>query len=174
MSRIKPPQTVSKETEKVLDEIESAFGTAPNLFKTYAHHPALLGANWNKLKALMMEGNLSRKVKEAIAVLVSRDNCCNYCIRAHTAALKSIGVSDEEIRNIEENIEKANFSGKEKALISFARKANVAPLKISHSDYGSLREAGPSDAEIIEALGVMELFASFNKFIDSLQIDIDF
>jgi len=26
----------------------------------------------------------------------------------------------------------------------------------------------------VEALGVMEVFVSFNKFLDSLQVDIDF
>lgn len=28
--------------------------------------------------------------------------------------------------------------------------------------------------EIVEALGVMELFTSFNKFLDSLKVEIDF
>jgi alkylhydroperoxidase family enzyme len=37
-----------------------------------------------------------------------------------------------------------------------------------------LRQVGASDAEIVEALGVMEVFTSFNKFLDSLQVDIDF
>jgi hypothetical protein len=38
----------------------------------------------------------------------------------------------------------------------------------------SVRDAGASNAEIIEALGVMEIFAAFNKFLDSLRIDVDF
>jgi len=37
-----------------------------------------------------------------------------------------------------------------------------------------LRDAGATDGEIVEALGVMEVFTSFNKFLDSLQVDIDF
>lgn len=176
MSRIKLSEEgkVSKEAAGVLKEIEEAFGMVPNLFKTYAHHPPLLKTNWNKVKAVMMEGTLSRKVKETIAVMVSKDNSCNYCVSAHTASLKSIGVSDEEINYIKEDVEKADFSAKEKALISFARKANLEPLKISDSDVESLRITGTSDVEIIEALGVMELFTAFNKFLDSLQIEIDF
>jgi len=176
MSRIKLPneREVSKEAEAILKEIEKAFGMVPNLFKTYAHHPPLLKANWNKVKAVMMEGALSRKVKETIAVLVSKDNSCNYCVSAHTAALKSIGVSDEEINNIEENIENTDFNVKEKALISFARKANLEPLKITEAEFQTLRQTAVSDAEIIEALGVMEVFTAFNKFLDSLEVDIDF
>jgi uncharacterized peroxidase-related enzyme len=160
--------------ESVFKEIEGAFGMVPNLFRTYAHHPPLLKANWNKVKGVMMEGVLSPKVKQTIAVLVSRDNGCAYCVAAHTGALKAIGVSDEELRTINKELEKADFSAKEKVLIDFARKANSAPLRIADDEFDSLRRAGATDAEIVEALGVMELFTSFNKFLDSLQVEIDF
>jgi len=163
-----------KEAESIVEEIEKAFGMVPNLFKTYANCPPLLEANWNKVKAMMMQGNLSRKVKESIAVLVSKDNSCAYCVSAHTGFLKSIGISDDEIRAIEQDLARADFSAKEKALIDFARRANLEPLKISDTDFQALRQTGASDAEIIEALGVMEIFTAFNKFLDSLQIDIDF
>jgi AhpD family alkylhydroperoxidase len=87
----------------IFQEIEKAFGMVPNLFKTYAHHPPLLQANWNKVKAVMMEGSLTQKVKQAIAVLVSRDNSCSYCVAAHTGALCALGVTDGEISAIEED-----------------------------------------------------------------------
>lgn len=173
MSRIEP-QEASKETEKIFDEIQGAFGMVPNLFKTYAHYPGLLEANWNKVKAVMIQGSLSGKVKQSIAVLVSKDNGCQYCVAAHRGALKSIGVSDEELGKIEENIAIADFTHKEKALIDFARSANREPLKIPEADFQILRSTGATDAEIIEALGVMEVFTSFNKFLDSLQVAIDF
>ncbi len=69
---------------------------------------------------------------------------------------------------------RADFSAKEKTIIDFARRANLEPLKISDTDFQALHQTGVSDAEIIEALGVMEIFTAFNKFLDSLQIDIDF
>ncbi len=68
-----------------------------------------------------MEGSLSRKVKETIAVLVSKDNSCSYCVAAHTGALRAIGVTDEELKSIEEDLDQADFSGKEKA-------SKLAPL----------------------------------------------
>jgi len=176
MSRIKPLERgeLSGEAAAIVGQIEGAFGRVPNLFKTYTHFPPLLEANWNKVKAVMMQGNLSRKVKETIAVLVSKDNSCSYCISAHTAALKSIGVSDEEIGHINEDIENADFDDKERALIAFARKANLEPLKISDSEFQAVHQSGATDGEIIEALGVMEIFTAFNKFLDALQVDIDF
>ena len=176
MDRIKSlnKNVAAGEVKEILEEIEKSFGMIPNLFKTYAHFLPLLKANWNKVKEVMMQGDLSNKVKQTIAVLVSKDNNCKYCIAAHTAALKSIGVSDEEIKIIEDDVRRSDFSEKEKAIIGFVRKANLEPLKISDAEFNSLRQSGASDSEIIEALGVMELFTGFNKFLDSLQIGIDF
>ncbi len=176
MSRIPAldPSRAEQKTTEIFTEIEQVFGMVPNLFKTYANHPPLLAANWNKVKAVLLEGNLSRKLKETIAVLVSRDNSCNYCVAAHTMALKAVGMTDEGVRAIEEDLDRTDFSAKEKALIRFARKANLAPLRIEDAEFQALRQAGASDAEILEALGVMEIFTAFNKFLDSLQVDIDF
>ncbi len=165
---------VSKDVQEIFTEIESAFGKVPNLFKTYSHFPPLLKANWDKVKALMMQGNLSRKTKEAIAVLVSRDNSCSYCVAAHTAALKSIGVTEEEIVIIETDIEKSDITEKERGLITFARKANKDPNRITDEEFQVLRNTGATESEIVEALGVMELFAAFNKFLDSLNVEVDF
>lgn len=166
------PAGADAQVQEIFSEIHEAFGRVPNLFQTYAHHPPLLEANWHKVKRVMLEGRLTRKAKEAIAVLVSRDNGCNYCIAAHEGALQAIGVSSEEIRAIETDLEQADFSPKERALIQFARKANIAPLRIADEELQVVRQAGASDAEIIEALGVMEVFTAFNKFLDSLQVDL--
>lgn len=174
MSRMVPVLSQPKNVAAIFQEIEGAFGRVPNLFKTYAHHPPLLQANWNKVKAVMMEGSLSQKVKQTIAVLFSRDNSCSYCVAAHTAALRAIGVTDDEISAIEEDPDKAEFTAKEKALIRFARKANREPLRIPAEEFGALRGTGATDAEIVEALGVMELFTAFNKFLDSLEVALDF
>ncbi len=174
MSRILPATPQDQRVSAIFQEIEGAFGRVPALFKTYAHHPPLLQANWNKVKAVMMEGSLSRKLKETIAVLVSRDNSCSYCVASHRGALRAIGVTEEELATIEEDPDKADFSGKEKALINFARKANLEPLGIPDEEFATLRDTGATDAEIVEALGVMELFTAFNKFLDSLEVDIDF
>ncbi len=176
MARIRAldEKDISDEVRLIFSEIESAFGMVPNLFKTSAHFPPLLKANWDKVKAVMMGGNLSRKVKETIAVVVSKDNSCQYCVGAHSMALKTIGVTDkalEEIHNMD--LAEAGFNEKEIALILFAQKANSNPNRIPDSDFQKLINLGATETEIVEALGVMELFTAFNKFIDSLEVALD-
>ena len=174
MSRITTldPQNAPEGVANTLQEIKQAFGRIPNLFLTYAHHPPLLEANWNKVKRVMMEGDLSRKTKEAIALLVSQDNGCNYCVAAHTGALQMIGISDEEIAKISSQLEDADFTALERALIRFARKANSEPHRVSDEEFQALRATGATGAQIVEALGVMEVFAAFNKFLDVLHVEL--
>jgi uncharacterized peroxidase-related enzyme len=170
-----PETTEQKETLEVFKDIEATFVRVPNLFRAYALYPPLLAANWGKFKALMAQrGQLDPRVKETIALLVSQDNGCAYCIAAHTAGLKSLGLSEAAIKSIKEDLDATEFSPKEKALITFARQANRAPLQISDEMFAHLRRVGTSDEEIIETLGVMELYTAFNKFLDALHIDIDF
>ncbi len=166
------PETATPEVEAIYQEIKQAFGMIPNLFKTYTHHPPLLEANWHKVKRVMMEGSLSRKTKESIALLVSKDNGCKYCVAAHSGALKAIGVSEEELAKIETDLDSADFSTKERSLIRFARKANQAALDVTNVEFAALRQVVATDAEIIEALGVMEVFTAFNKFLDVLDVEL--
>lgn len=174
MSRIDLFTTETAEITSLYAEITAMFGMVPNLFRVYANHPPLLQANWGKVKAVLGTGSLSMKAKQAIAVLVSQDNGCAYCVAAHRGALQAMGISSEEIKTIEEDIERADFSPKELALIAFARKANTDPLRIADAEFLQVKQSGATDAEIVEALGVMELFTAFNKLLDSLQIENDF
>lgn len=163
---------VSAEAKSILDEIESAMGRRPNLFSTYAHHPPLLRANWEKLKATMMEGNLSRRLKEVIALLVSLDNNCEYCIAAHSGALKSLGVDEQTLEAIRRGeLRQAGFEDREAKLVELMRKVNRSPHDVSAEEVDGLREAGYSNAEIVEAYGVMETFVGFNRFLDSLGVE---
>jgi len=177
MGRIKPieDKDVTDEVKPIFAEIEATFGMVPNLFRTAAHFPPLLKANWEKVKAVMTGGSLSRKLKETIAVLVSRDNSCQYCSGAHTMFLKTMGVTDKEIEYINNaNLSGAGFNTKEVALILFAQKANKNPGKIPDQDFQDLINAGATESEIVEALGTMEIFTAFNKFLDSLEVTYDF
>jgi uncharacterized peroxidase-related enzyme len=165
----------SPDLQATFEEISATFGRVPTLFGVTAHFPSLLKLNWERYKALMLAGSLSRKVKEVIALLISKDNGCQYCIKAHTHALKVIGVPDSELDVIyNEQIERAELSTKEIHLITLARTANLAPKSISDSVFQRLQEAGAQEHEIVEALAVMELFVGFNKFLDVLSIEPDF
>ena len=158
--------------EDVFAEIVQAFGFVPNLFRAYAAYPPLLAANWAKVRASLLQGALRREVKETIAWLVSKDNACAYCIGAHTASLQMLGFSPQAIAALENSLADTDFSARERALIEFARRASREPRRMA-ADLDDLVTLDIPMAEIVEALGVMELFAAFNRFADALGIEPD-
>ncbi len=174
MTRIKliEKKEASNEVKIIYKDIEAAFGMVPNLFKTYAHFPALLRANWEKTKVLLMGGELPRELKESIAVVVSAANSCNYCVASHSMALSMMGFSQERIDDLTKNIESPQISRRDKKILEYARKATLTPHRITDAETDELKSHGLTASQIVEVLGVMELFTGYNKFLDSLAVPL--
>jgi len=76
-----PEEEAIGKTKDVYEEIKTELGIdfVPNLYKVMASKPEYLEANWNRVKAVMVEpGKLDRLTKEIIAVAVSAVNACDY------------------------------------------------------------------------------------------------
>jgi len=107
MSRMLSYEDATGRTKEVYDEIKSAFGMVPNLFKAQAAlDPEWMEQNWNRLERVMIkQRKLDRKTKELIALVVSLVNQCEYCSLAHEAAALGAGASNEEITEVREILE---------------------------------------------------------------------
>ncbi len=67
--------------KEIYEEIKSQLGISfvPNLYKVMAAKPSYLEANWDKVKAIMVQpGKLDRLTKEIVAVTVSAVLGCGY------------------------------------------------------------------------------------------------
>ncbi|MBI2939622.1 MAG: peroxidase-related enzyme [Chloroflexi bacterium] len=167
-------QEASGKAKEVFDDIQENFGMVPNLFKAYAHRPAILEANWQKYKAVMPGGELPRQLKEMVAVVVSQANGCQYCVNAHTAVLKMMGMSRAGVRLLVENLEAADLPADTRTVLRLAVKSTREPRAIAAAEIEQLRHLGYGDAQIVELFSVVDLFTSFNRFLDTLEVPIDF
>lgn len=152
MARLARPDRneLPQESRAILKEIESAMGRVPNLFATYAPYPPVLRANWEKVKVALMEGEFSRRFKEAVALLVRHDNGCSYCVAAHSAILRQLGVDDDTITAIlEGRLADADFDAREQALITLIRKANARPHEVDDADFEAVKRTGASERDIL-------------------------
>jgi uncharacterized peroxidase-related enzyme len=167
--------SASSEVAGIFREIHRYYGFVPKLYTTLAHHPPLLKANWQKIRAVMGGGPLGERAKEAIAVTVSQANDCAYCVRIHGALLKKLKVPANEILALLQlNMDEVRFlDPKEKALVAFAHKVNTSAPLVERQDIHGLREAGASDAEIIHTLGVTEVYIAYNKLLVALRVEME-
>ena len=66
--------------------------------------------------------SLPRSLKEAIAVVVSKNDSYKYCIGAHNMMLNAIGYDSKKIEELNKDYLSSSLSEKEKAVLDLALK----------------------------------------------------
>jgi len=114
-------------------------------------------------KYLLDETTLSYDIKEAIALLISKENGCKMCVDVHKSIAKMLGLSEERIEEILQGVESISSSDKEKALLNFCIKASGKEnFKILKEEIDVLKDMGWSDIQIIEAVSITGYFNYIN------------
>jgi uncharacterized peroxidase-related enzyme len=164
------PQTASGKTKELLDTVQKTFGVTPNMMRTMANSPAVLEAYLNFSGALG-KGKLSARLREQIALIVAEANICEYCLSAHTAIGKMVGLSEDDISASRQA--KAN-DPKVEAALNLALHIVVSRGELNDADVNAARQAGLDDGEIAELIANVALNIFTNYFNHIAQTVIDF
>ncbi|MCH7701493.1 MAG: peroxidase-related enzyme [Planctomycetes bacterium] len=172
MPRFKPIQTSDAEpkAKALLDSGQKKMGMTPNLLRTMANSPAVLEA-YLGFSGALSKNSLSAKLREQIALTVSELNECRYCLSAHTAMGKMVGLSEEEVADSRRG---ASPDRKTEAVLQFARQVVTERGWVSDEDVASLRAAGTSDGEIAEVVATVSFNIFTNYFDHVAKPDVDF
>ena len=112
---------------------------------------------------LLQETYLSYEIKEAIALLISKENSCKMCVDVHKNIAKMLGLTEEKIKQILEGVEVIDSDDKTKALLKFCIRASKKDnFKMQKSDIDKLKELGLRDYEILEAVAIVGYFNYIN------------
>ena len=172
MSRIQPIQTqaATGKVKELLDKVQAKLKTTPNMMRVMANSPAVLQA-YLSFESALAGGALPAKLREEIALEVSEQNSCQYCVSAHTAFGRMTGLSDKQI----EQARDANSdSPKDASALTFARQVVSKRGQLSDADFNAVKQAGFSDGEIAEIIAHVALNIFRNYFNNSAQVEIDF
>ncbi|OBK44875.1 carboxymuconolactone decarboxylase family protein [Mycobacterium sp. 1081908.1] len=100
--------------------------------------------------AALSEGAFSRAVAEQLAIAVSHENRCAYCLAAHSAAARAYGLAAEDISAART----AHASDpKIAAALRFVQQLVRARGHLDEEDLAAVRAAGWHDADIVELVG---------------------
>ncbi|QSO46886.1 carboxymuconolactone decarboxylase family protein [Alicyclobacillus mengziensis] len=85
--------------KEIYEEMKQVRGwdKVPVIWRVMALQPEYLKANWERYKAIMLNGSLDLLTKEMIALTVSMVNRCSYCIDSHSLAVKKLGLTQEQL-----------------------------------------------------------------------------
>lgn len=153
-----------------LDQIKTAFGTVPNMFKAVANSPSALTSMWGAFGALG-SGTLSAKLGEQIAVAIADKNACNYCLAAHTVLGQKAGASATEMASAQLG---QSSDPKTSAALTFALKVVENRAKISTEDVQALRHVGFEDGAIMEIMAHVALNLFTNYVNVAFDVPVDF
>jgi uncharacterized peroxidase-related enzyme len=164
------PKTATGEAKQLLDAVQSGLGTVPNFIRVLANSPAALKA-FLGIHGIAEAGSLDPRTRERIALAVAEQNACQYCVSAHTAIGRKIGLDTQEMLA---NRAGRSSDAKAEAALSFARALVEHTGQVSKAEFDAVRLAGHSDGEIIEIITHVAMNIFTNLLGKATQVEIDF
>jgi uncharacterized peroxidase-related enzyme len=159
-----PETTLSDDMQAYFDKCMEKLGFIPNVLKAYAFDMAKLEAFVAMYNDLMLGASgLSKLEREMIAVAVSSQNRCYYCLVAHGAAVRQISVDPPLGELMVMNYRAARLSKRQRAMLDFAVKLTNEPWTVEDADREALRHAGFSDRDIWDIAAITGFFNMSNR-----------
>jgi len=160
---------VSPANQVLFDNLKKGIGMVPNLYATMALSQNALATY---LALNTAKTSLRAKEKEAINLVVSQVNECEYCSSAHTAIAKKNGFTDEQILEIRGG--SASFDAKLDALVKYVKSAAENKGHASPESLDAFFEAGYTQENLVDAILVIADKTVTNYLFAVAKIPIDF
>src|SRR5206468_1234021 len=159
-----PPAPLSPAMEAYFKKCEEKLGFVPNVLHAYAFDMTKLEAFVAMYNDLMLApSGLSKLEREMIAVAVSAQNRCYYCLVAHGAAVRALAEDPPLGELLVMNYRAARLSKRERAMLDFAVKLTTEPWLVEEEDRTRLRRAGFSERDIWDIAAVAGFFNMTNR-----------
>jgi uncharacterized peroxidase-related enzyme len=143
---------------------QDKLGFVPNVLLAYAFDNTKLATFVAMYNDLMLgESGLSKLEREMIAVTVSSQNRCYYCLTAHGAAVRQYSGNPLLGEHLVMNYRVARLDRRQRAMLDFAVKLTMQPWAVEDSDREQLRRAGLSDRDIWDISAVVGFFNMSNR-----------
>ena len=166
-----PPVALEPDILAYFAKCEEKLGLIPNVLRAYSFDLAKLRAFMEFYNDLMLApSGLSKMEREMIAVAVSAQNACVYCLTAHGAALRQLSGDPALAEVIAQNWRLADVSPRQKAMLGFAVKLTNAPEAMGEDDRAALRVAGFNDRDIWDIAAVASFFNMSNRMAAAVEM----
>jgi uncharacterized peroxidase-related enzyme len=164
------PELVPVDSKPTLDAFTKNIGFTPNMMATFAHSPIAFNA-WATLLGSLSKA-LDVKTRDSIGLAVSEVNGCNYCLTVHSFTAEHMAkMSPEDIALARKG---HATDPKRDVAVDFARKVIETRGKVSHDDVQAVRDAGFTDANVMEIVALVAMYSLTNFFNNVFDPEHDF
>ena len=144
--------------------VKEKIGFVPNVLNAFSKFPKQFEGFTKLYNSLMLgDSGLSKLEREMIAVTVSSENQCFYCLVAHGAAVRELSDDPQLGERLASNFESANLSKKHKVMLRFVRTLTKNPSTINENDRQALTNQGFNDRDIWDISLIVGFFNMTNR-----------
>ena len=167
---IPDPESLPEDLQKYMAVCEDKLGIVPNVIKAFSLRPEKLRTFIAKYNELMLSDDspLTRLEREMIAVVVSSQNHCVYCITSHSQAVREVS-GDPVLGDIlVTNYREAALTDRQRIMLDYAWKMTAKPAETGEVDRQALLDAGFTAEEIFDITDVVAYFNYTNRMTHGL------
>lgn len=164
------PDTATGKQKELLHAVRAKLGATPNMMKAMAGSAVLEG--YLGLAGALAGGHIRPSVGERVALAVAESNECAYCLSVHSYLAENVAKVDPN--DIDAARRYASSDPKADAALKFAAAVVRTRGDVPSQAFEAARQAGLSDAELAEIVGLVALNVLTNYFNKAFEIDVDF
>ena len=160
------------QVKNYLEIVQQKLGFIPNVLAAFAKFPKQFEGFTKLYNALMLgESGLTKLEREMIAVTVSSENHCFYCLVAHGSAVRELSNDPQLGERIAANFRSAELPKKQEELLNFTKKLTKDPSEIGEIDRQKLRDVGYTDRDIWDISAIVGLFNMTNRLASATEME---
>ena len=160
------------QVKNYLEIVQQKLGFIPNVLAAFAKFPKQFEGFTKLYNALMLgESGLTKLEREMIAVTVSSENHCFYCLVAHGSAVRELSNDPQLGERIAANFRSAELPKKQEELLNFTKKLTKDPSEITENDRKKLRNVGYTDRDIWDISAIVGLFNMTNRLASATEME---
>ena len=162
---------LDKATAEQMAVLESSHPKAKvsDYYLLLVHQAEILDQRSTAFNAIMYApGGLSRAERELASTVVSRVNGCVYCASVHAQRFEQLAKRQDVIAQVFADPATAGTTERERAIVAFSIELTLQPNDIPDSSLQRLADAGLNDAEILDLIHAIAIFAWANRLMLNL------
>ena len=161
-----------EQVESYLKIVKDKIGFIPNVLAAFAKFPKQFEGFTKLYNSLMLgESGLTKLEREMIAVTVSSENHCFYCLVAHGSAVRELSNDPQLGERIAANFRSAELPRRQEELLSFAKKLTKDPSEIGEQERKKLRDVGYTDRDIWDISAIVGFFNMTNRLASAIEME---
>ena len=164
------PDLVPAESKPTLEAFTSNIGFTPNMMAAFANSPIAFNA-WAALLGSLSKA-LDVKTRDSIGLAVSEVNGCDYCLGVHSFTAEHMAKMPADDIVLARRGHASD--SKRDAAVQFARQVIASRGKVSDADVQAVRDAGYTEANVIEIVALVAMYSLTNYFNNVFDPEKDF